>query len=174
MSLRVRPRGSYPKEMFSTRLRVAKINHWFQPWTKRLVTCSRYEITCIGACQWVIIMNFFIDMGQTSSHFFLKKRPTLKLCESQSFSNATLKGRKTRVAYHLTENFGNSGWKVNGTVTYFRKFQPKKWGVCFEVVRLLPLVQTKRKFCLPLTNFSVPSRFQTLTTQIRPFFGFKP
>ena len=29
-----------------------------------------------------------------------------------------------RGAYHLTENFGNSGWKVNGRVT-FRKFQPK-------------------------------------------------
>ena len=28
------------------------------------------------------------------------------------------------VLYHLTENFGNSGWKVNGKVT-FRKFQPK-------------------------------------------------
>ena len=27
-------------------------------------------------------------------------------------------------AYHLTENFGKSGWKVNGKVT-FRKFQPK-------------------------------------------------
>ena len=27
-------------------------------------------------------------------------------------------------SYHLTENFGNSGWKVNGKVT-FRKFQPK-------------------------------------------------
>ena len=27
-------------------------------------------------------------------------------------------------AYHLTENFGNSGWEVNGKVT-FRKFQPK-------------------------------------------------
>ena len=27
-------------------------------------------------------------------------------------------------AYHLTENVGNSGWKVNGKVT-FRKFQPK-------------------------------------------------
>ena len=26
--------------------------------------------------------------------------------------------------YHLTENFGNSGWKVNGKTT-FRKFQPK-------------------------------------------------
>ena len=30
----------------------------------------------------------------------------------------------TRGAYHLTENVGNSGWKVNGKVT-FRKFQPK-------------------------------------------------
>ena len=26
--------------------------------------------------------------------------------------------------YHVTANFGNSGWKVNGKVT-FRKFQPK-------------------------------------------------
>ena len=31
---------------------------------------------------------------------------------------------KTRGGYHLTENFVNSGLKVNGTVT-FRKFQPK-------------------------------------------------
>ena len=31
---------------------------------------------------------------------------------------------QTRGAYHLTENVGNSGWKVNGKVT-FRKFQPK-------------------------------------------------
>ena len=30
----------------------------------------------------------------------------------------------TMGAYHLTENVGNSGWKVNGKVT-FRKFQPK-------------------------------------------------
>ena len=30
----------------------------------------------------------------------------------------------TRGAYHLTENFGNSGWKVNGKIT-FRNFQPK-------------------------------------------------
>ena len=29
-----------------------------------------------------------------------------------------------RGAYHLTENFGNAGWKVNGKVT-FRNFQPK-------------------------------------------------
>ena len=30
----------------------------------------------------------------------------------------------TMGAYHLTENVGNLGWKVNGKVT-FRKFQPK-------------------------------------------------
>ena len=27
-------------------------------------------------------------------------------------------------AYHFTENFGNSGWRVNGKVTFW-KFQPK-------------------------------------------------
>ena len=32
--------------------------------------------------------------------------------------------RENGGAYHLTENFGNTGWKVNGKVT-FRKFQPK-------------------------------------------------
>ena len=32
--------------------------------------------------------------------------------------------RMTWGAYHLTENFGNSGLKVNGRVT-FPKFQPK-------------------------------------------------
>ena len=31
---------------------------------------------------------------------------------------------KTRAAYNLTENFGNSGWKVNGKVT-FQNFQQK-------------------------------------------------
>ena len=70
-------------------------------------------------------MNFFIDMSQTSSHFFNKK-PTLKLCESQSFSNTRLTGRKARVAHHLTENFGNSGWKVNGTVTDFSEIPTEK------------------------------------------------
>ena len=35
--------------------------------------------------------------------------------------------RYARGAYHLTGNFGNSGWKVNGKVT-FRKFQPKIGG----------------------------------------------
>ena len=28
-------------------------------------------------------------------------------------------------AYHLTENFGNTGWKVNGKVTFWTEFQPK-------------------------------------------------
>ena len=32
------------------------------------------------------------------------------------------RSHKTWGAYHLTENFGNSGWKVNGRIT-FRKFQ---------------------------------------------------
>ena len=37
---------------------------------------------------------------------------------------AQLNFLEARGAYHLTENVGNSGWKVNGKVT-FRKFQPK-------------------------------------------------
>ena len=75
----------------------------------------------------------------------------------------------TRGAYHLTENFGNSGWKVNGKVT-FRKFQPK--------IEEYVLRQSFHSGCLlgrlPLTNFSVPSQFHTHATQICPFFGFKP
>ena len=74
---------------------------------------------------------------------------------------------KNRGAYHLTENFGNSGWKVNGKVT-FRKFQPKLrstfWGSPF-----IPVRTNQTECCLPLTNLSAPSRFQTRATQIRPF-----
>ena len=44
------------------------------------------------------------------------------------FENYILAGKAKRKeslgAYHLTENFESSGWKVNGKVT-FRKFQPK-------------------------------------------------
>ena len=69
----------------------------------------------------------------------------------------------------MTENFLNSGWKVNGKVT-FRKFQPKieeyvlRYGSPF-----IPVGTNPTECCLPSTNFSVPSRFQTHATQIRPF-----
>ena len=57
---------------------------------------------------------------------------------------------------------------------HFSEIPTENSGVRFEVVRSLRLVRTKRKYCLPFTNFSVPSRFQTHATQIRAFFGFKP
>ena len=41
-----------------------------------------------------------------------------------SFTGYYKVARETGGAYHLTENFGNSGLKVNGKVT-FRKFRPK-------------------------------------------------
>ena len=73
-------------------------------------------------------------------------------------------GSESWGAYHLTENFGNSGWKVNG------KVPTENWGVRFEVVRSFRFVLVNQtECCLPLTNFSVPSRFQTRATQIRPF-----
>ena len=66
-------------------------------------------------------------------------------------------------AYHLTENFVNSEWKVNGTITVLLEIPTK--------VRSFRLVQTKRKCCLdPLTNFLVPSQFQTRATQIHAFW----
>ena len=73
-------------------------------------------------------------------------------------------GSESWGAYNLTENFGNSGWKVNG------KVPTENWGVRFEVVRSFRFVLVNQtECCLPLTNFSVPSRFQTRATQIRPF-----
>lgn len=57
----------------------------------------------------------------------------------------------------------------------FCKFwmEGKWWGYLLEVptkVHSFRLEQTKRKCCLdPLTNFLVPSRFQTHATQIHPF-----
>ena len=72
-------------------------------------------------------------------------------------------------AYHLTENLGNSGWKVYGKDT-FGNFNRK--------LRSRQSVQSgwfePNGCCLPFTNFSVPSRFQTRATKIRPFFEFKP
>ena len=55
--------------------------------------------------------------------------------------------------------FGNSNRKLRSTF----------WGSPF-----IPVRTNQTECCLPLTNFSVPSRFQTHATQIRPFFGFKP
>ena len=63
-------------------------------------------------------------------------------------------------AYHLTENFGNSGWKVYGKDT-FGNFNRK--------LRSRQSVQTKRMLLTIyqfLGSFSVP--------KIRPFFEFKP
>ena len=79
---------------------------------------------------------------------------------------------KTLGAYHLTENFGNSGWKVNGKVT-FRKFQPK---IEEYVLRLSVHSGLYEPNGMLLTIYKFPgsfSQFQTHTTQIRPFFGFK-
>ena len=55
--------------------------------------------------------------------------------------------------------FGNSN----------RKFRSTFWGSPF-----IPVGTNQTECCLPLTNFSVPSRFQTHARQIRPSFGFKP
>ena len=52
------------------------------------------------------------------------------MCQQQNIlmNNLRLKCQfrmqNTWGAYHVTENFGNSGWKINGKVT-FRNFQPK-------------------------------------------------
>ena len=70
--------------------------------------------------------------------------------------------RVTWGAYHLTENFGNSGLKVNGRVT-FRKFQSFHSG-WYEPNRML---LTINQF---LGSFSVPDSRYTNS----PFFGFKP
>ena len=55
--------------------------------------------------------------------------------------------------------FGNSN----------RKFRSTFWGSPF-----IPVGTNQTECCLPLTNFSVPSRFQTHARQIRPSLGFKP
>ena len=59
-------------------------------------------------------------------------------------------------AYNLTENFGNSGWKVNGKVTS----PTENWEVRFEVVRSFRLVQTKRNvaYHLSISRFLLGSR----------------
>ena len=77
-------------------------------------------------------------------------------------------------AYHLAENFGNSGWnsKVNGKALFGNS--NRKLRSTFGGSLLIPVGTNQGEFCLPFTNFSVASRLQTHATQIRPFFGFKP
>ena len=53
--------------------------------------------------------------------------------------------------------FGNSNRKLRST---------------FRGSPFIPVGTNQTECCLPLTNFSVPSRFQTHATQIRPFSGF--
>ena len=61
--------------------------------------------------------------------------------------------------YHLTENFENSRWKVNGKVT-LHKFQPK-----IEVVHSFWMVHTKLNvaYHLPISQFLLGS---TLTPHL--------
>ena len=72
----------------------------------------------------------------------------------------------------MTENFGNSGWKVNGKVT-FRKFQPKideyvlRQSVHSGWYEPNGMLLTIYKF---LGSFSVPDSLYTNS----PLFGFKP
>ena len=58
-------------------------------------------------------------------------------------------------AYHLTGNFGNSGWMVNGTVTFW-KFKPK-----IEEYVLRKSVHSSYKTKRNVTYHSPISRFQT-------------
>ena len=79
---------------------------------------------------------------------------------------------KTLGAYHLTENFGNSGWKVNGKVT-FRKFQPKIEEYVLRLSVHSGLYEPNGMLLSIYKFLGSFSQFQTHTTQIRPFFGFK-
>ena len=62
--------------------------------------------------------------------------------------------------HHLTENFGNSGWIVNGKVT-FRKFQPKIEKFVLSSPLIPVQVRTKRNVAASTIyeffgSFSVP------------------
>ena len=76
--------------------------------------------------------------------------------------------------YHLTENFGNSGWKVNGKVT-FRKFEPKieeyvlRYSFHSSWYERNGILCTIYQF---LGSFSVPDSRYSNSPPI--FFGFKP
>ena len=70
--------------------------------------------------------------------------------------------KNIRGAYHLTENYGNSGWKLNGKVT-FRKSQPKieEYVLTYEPNGMLLTINQFLGSRLTLQKFAL-------------FFGFKP
>ena len=62
-------------------------------------------------------------------------------------------------------------WMEGKWKGHFSEIPTKNWGVCFEVVlAFIPVGMKQMEFCLTLTNFSVPSRFQTHATRIRLFW----
>ena len=65
--------------------------------------------------------GFFLEILTDTFNYKKKQRKQLT---TLWLRHSTLYILDIRGAYHLTENFGNSRWKVNGKVT-FRKFQPK-------------------------------------------------
>ena len=112
----------------------------------RLLTFSAFGI---GACsRWALIRGWAlirINTVNVSGVLFL--------------TSPKQKGKKVWGG-DLTENLGNSGWKVNRKAT-FRKFQPK-------------IEEYVLRYSSPFIPVdTVPSRFQTHATQTRPFFGFK-
>ena len=88
----------------------------------------------------------------------------------------------TQGAYHLKENFGNSGWKVNGMVD-FRKFQPKIEEYALRQSfhsgwyepngMLLTINQFLGSFSVPDSRFtnSPPFWIQTVTDVAWHFYG---
>ena len=80
--------------------------------------CSR---KCTGLV-WDESYNWGFFFGNIDWYIKLQKKKRKQT--TLWLRHSTLYTVNIRGAYHLTENFGNSRWKVNGKVTFW-KFQPK-------------------------------------------------
>ena len=78
--------------------------------------------------------------------------------------------KNIRGAYHLTENYGNSGWKLNGKVT-FRKSQPKieEYVLTYEPNGMLLTINQFLGSRLTLQKFAL-----FLDSNQEPITWFKP
>ena len=74
-----------------------------------------------GSSNFRLLVAVVVAKGQTEVKWERSIQPKFRTVRLRKVVHLK---RWTKGAYHLTENFGNSGWKVNGKVT-FRKFQPK-------------------------------------------------
>ena len=129
--------GKFPEKVENLK-RQARFPGWnFRTKFRVPFTRFSYFIPVAIVCRQVTGPAPYWGLRSNGTTFHLSGNPFLFAPKFPDFLS------KWKTPYHLTDNFGNSGWEVNGKVT-FRKFQPKKcMSQDLKNGRLVPFKRTK-------------------------------